>query len=367
MNLALRVLFLAGLLVGFRALDAKAAEFDLEIGLDESIYPSLIIATSTLKLDDEEEDETLLGDPMGFIGVNIESPADDVTITVEISSGTLIQPSRFSGRLAREGEVYSVFPVLKYDYDTLLNVRQPFPEVITAKVTLDGEALPELNRRVPVRSINDCILGFMDGEDSWVDMTWLMPAYVNENHPIVDEILAEALDTGDVDSFAGYQKDADGVTTELAAIWNALQERGFRYSNITRSSGNSDTVATQHVRLLGDAVKTAQANCVEGSVLFASIIQKLDMEPFLVLIPGHMFVGVFLDEAGEEFICIETTMLGEATFDEAAEAGLLQFQEHSDFLLADEDEDEPVDPRYAIIEIEAARAMGVMPIREKQN
>jgi hypothetical protein len=338
---------------------ADEVEWDIDVGLDDSIYPSLVIATSMIKLDDEE-DETVLGDPMGMIGVAIVSPGDDVPVTVEISSGSLIKPSKFSGRLAEAGETYYIYPILKYDYQTLLSVRQPFPEVITAKVTVDGEELHEKSKRVPVRSINDCLLGFVDEEDAWVDLTWLMPAYVNENHPVVDEILAEALDAGDVDSFAGYQKPPDGVVEEIRAIWNAIQERGFRYSNITRSSGESDTVATQHVRLLGDAVRTAQANCVEGSVLFASILRKLDMNPFLVLIPGHAFVGAFLDEAGEGFICIETTMLGNADFDQAVESGMRQFKEHADYLL-DEDAEAP---GYALIDIHEARQAGIMPIRE---
>ena len=362
---------------------ANDVEWDVEVGLDNSIYPSLIIATSTLQLD-EDEDETQLGDPMGLTGVWIKAPADNTPVVVEVSSGKLIQPSRFTGVLKKQGETYYIAPMLKYDYDTLLAVRQPFPEVVTASVSVNGEALGEKSKRVPVRSINDCVLGFDDDDGGWVDTSWLMAAYVNENHPVVDEILREAIDSGDVDSFAGYQKDGKDLLEEMEAIWNAIQNRGFRYSNITQSSGESATVASQHVRLIGDAVKTAQANCVEGSVLFASIFRKLDMDPFLVLIPGHMFVGVYLDEDHEDYICLETTMVGESSFEDAVEAGNDEFSENEEYLLSEEDDTEKtdkggkwirvqkvseekddIDPDdFAIIDIEASRQMGIMPISE---
>lgn len=55
-------------------------------------------------------------------------------------------------------------------------------------------------------------------------------------------------------------------------------------------------------------------------------------------------------------------MLGTSSFDEAVERGLSQFREHEEELLADDDGDD--DPRYAVIEIEPARQLGIMPIRE---
>lgn len=44
----------------------------------------------------------------------------------------------------------------------------------------------------------------------------------------------------------------------------------------------------------------SQANCVDGRVLFASILRKIDIAPALVLIPGHMFLAFQLDQEGED-------------------------------------------------------------------
>lgn len=347
------------------ALPVQAAdlEWKIEVGIDDSIFPSLIIATSTLVEDEDDPDPTILGDPWGFVGVSIVAPADRTSVRVEISSGKLIGPSVWEGLLPKKGETYLVNPVLKFDYAALFAVRQPFPEVVTARVALNGQPLTEKSKRVPVRTINDCILGFEDEDGDFVDTSWLFAAYVNENHPVVDALLGEALKAGYVDSFAGYQKDAAEVAEELEAVYRAIQDRGFRYSNITRSSGESGIVSMQHVRLIGEQVRTAQANCVEGSALFASVFRKLEMSPFLVAVPGHMFVCVHLDEGKEDTLCIETTMVGSAPFAKAVSAGNDQFLEAMPFFISDSMNEENSEG-YAIIDIEDARQSGIMPISE---
>ena len=49
---------------------------------------------------------------------------------------------------------------------------------------------------------------------------------------------------------------------------------------------------------------------MDGSVLFASVLRQIGIEPLLVLVPGHMFVGFALDQAGSQVEYLETTMIG---------------------------------------------------------
>ena len=54
----------------------------------------------------------------------------------------------------------------------------------------------------------------------------MFAAYVNEQHPFVDKMLREALDTGIVNSFTGYQtKNKAEVYRQAYALWNALSKR----------------------------------------------------------------------------------------------------------------------------------------------
>lgn len=334
--------------------------WDTVSSFGDSLFPAVIVSTATMKPSEEEKDPTVLGDWMGQIGVVIESPQDGAKVKVEIKGQKLFEPSTFTGRLSEEGQIYEIYPYLRYDYDSLLKIRQPMPEVVSVSVEVDGEDWGTRELRFLVRSVNDCPFGVVDEDGNFTPLDMLFAAYVNENHPVVDEILGEALDSGDVKAFAGYQGDAEAVLAELEAIWNALKERGFLYSSITQSSFHDETVATQHVRLIGDSVKTSQANCVDGSVLFASIARKLGLSPFLVTIPGHMFLGVWLDEQQNEFACIETTMIGNADFAEAVEAGNAQFAEHESKILA-EDADAM---GYSLVDIAEARQIGILPLRE---
>jgi hypothetical protein len=206
---------------------------------------------------------------------------------------------------------------------------------------------------------------------------------VNENHPWVDDILREALDTGVVDSFDGYQSGkSHRVLLQIYAIWNVMQRRGIRYSSITTTASESKTVLSQHVRLFDESVRARQANCVDGSVMLAAVLRKIGLRTFLVLLPGHMFLAVDLKEDNDKsMIGVETTMMGDdnlasfnalkkipaskreelknqtsfSTFEAAVDIGTKNLEDHADDFKGD-------DSDYQLVDIAAARSEGIMPI-----
>jgi hypothetical protein len=92
--------------------------------------------------------------------------------------------------------------------------------------------------------VNDCPYFFVTQKASGrgYDLSWMFAAYVNEDHPLVDEVLKIALSTGVVRSFDGYQsRDIDQVRTQVRAVWTALSLMGIRYSSITASASWPDT------------------------------------------------------------------------------------------------------------------------------
>ena len=50
---------------------------------------------------------------------------------------------------------------------------------------------------------------------------------------------------------------------------------------------------------------------MDGSVLFASILRQIGIDPILVLVPGHMFMGFYVDPDGKQADFLETTMIGQ--------------------------------------------------------
>lgn len=102
----------------------------------------------------------------------------------------------------------------------------------------------------------------------------------------------------------------DEVISQVFAVWSALQRRGIKYSDVSTTLP-SKSVYAQTVRFLDDSVQASQANCVDGSVMMASILRKIGLDAYLVMVPGHCFLG-FSDgnEENKTMFFLETTMLG---------------------------------------------------------
>ncbi len=361
--LFLCLILLAGSAPVTRAAAAKGEiEWELDANMDRQLFPALLIATATQRPEDDgsEPDPLLLGDPYGSVGVSITVPGAKSKVQVTVQENSVMHRSTWEGVLEKSGTQYYVAPRVNYNFEALRRVHGQVPLNVTMTVEVNGKSLGEKTQTLTLRTINDCPfavseaeetidderdttkkglkevsesgdeeIAAADDEDSdeapstddeastadepaedYTDMGWMFAAYVNENSPIVDTILKEALATKIVDSFAGYQKGPEGVALELFAIWTALQNRGIKYSNVTTTPAESRTVYSQNVRFPDESITLEQANCVDGSVLFASILRKLGLRAFLVTVPGHMFMGVYLKPEGEERVGLETTMIG---------------------------------------------------------
>ena len=64
------------------------------------------------------------------------------------------------------------------------------------------------------------------------------------------------------------------------------------------------------MRLLDETINNDQANCADGSVLFASLLRKIGIEAYLVMVPRHCYLAFALDEKGEKIVALETTLIG---------------------------------------------------------
>ena len=51
--------------------------------------------------------------------------------------------------------------------------------------------------------------------------------------------------------------------------------------------------------------------------MYASLFENLGMDPVVVLVPGHAYVGVREAQHSENYLYIETSVTGRATFDNA--------------------------------------------------
>lgn len=291
-----------------------APEWKPIIFMDNEIYPSYQIAIANLGRNDATE-SNVLGYKDGTVGVYVKAPAPNSKVKLTLQIEDAADKQGFEFTLPRQGEIYLLLPYVKWNWKQLRNSRQSRASNASFTIIVNGSQPDTFNQVVTVRSINDALLGFESqypgAKKEWVPTNFVLASYVNEDHPWIDGLLREALDSGIVNQFDGYQSgNTNAVLNQVFAIWYTLQRRGFRYSSITKTSGSNSKGFSQHVRLFQDSITSAQANCVDGTVMMASILRKIGIDSGVVTIPGHCFLVFRLSPKAEQS-GLETTMVGD--------------------------------------------------------
>ena len=351
-------------------------------------YPSFAIAISTLNPDETNRDEYTFGDSNGLMGITVTSARANTNIRLDLrSSGdvSLFAPVVLEATLPEAEEEYLLTPRITYSPGQLAALRQATTTTITYSLTINGRVQTPRTETIPVHTINDCPFSVVDSTDIETPIDYVFAAYVNENHPYVQAILREALQENYIDAFTGDVGGETEVYRQVAAIWRVLQERGIRYGNSPTAQPVHNGVVSQYVRLLDESVQSAEANCVDGSVLLASVLRRVGINPVLVVVPGHMFVGFDVTPDGTKQAYLETTLLGAdartadvadsplyktllanrtdtptqvvmKSFVTALEAGSAIFMQHENRIQEQQ-------TGYAIIDISTARDAGIAPIQ----
>lgn len=302
----------------FRERIFPSTNFELTDDLGGNIFPAAILSVATTDaLLIPPADTLVLGNPRSNIAVRITSPVPNARLQIEIAETPFFKQSVSEFILPEKGKTYTVYPDIIWDYEALRGNTQAAPVNIAVEAHIKDHEPVQRIRTFSVRSLNECLLGYIDKRNKFHSTDMLFAAYVNEDSPLIDGILREALNTRIVNRFMGYQnKKADYVDKQVYAIWNVLQRRKFRYSSISNSSLSSNVVFSQRVRTLEDALKSSQINCVDGSVLFASLLRAINIDPILVRVPGHMYVGYYTDRSHKHADFLETTMIGDIDLDD---------------------------------------------------
>jgi len=160
----------------------------------------------------------------------------------------------------------------------------------------------------------------------------LVASWVTPRDPLVEEVLARAKEFLPLRRLPGYEtgKPQAGLEqssrAQARAIYRALQARGLSYvksSGVLASATNR--ALAERIRLPGQSLRTVSANCIDGVVLYASLLENLGMEPVIVIVPGHAYLGLRLAPNRPDYLYLDTALTGRATFEQAvaaAERGL---------------------------------------------
>lgn len=117
------------------------------------------------------------------------------------------------------------------------------------------------------------------------------------------------------------------INLECEAIFMALKEIGISYIDSSISFGWLKPYAFQRVKLPATTIKTKAANCIDGTILFASLLEHIGIQPIIVLVPGHALVGWKPIPNSTKIVLLETTLISSATFEKAIECGRMSLNE----------------------------------------
>ena len=125
----------------------------------------------------------------------------------------------------------------------------------------------------------------------------LLAAYVLPNHPAVVKICQRVSDylgkwTGDPSLDAYLSKDPNRVLMQAAAVYASIRELDVVYAVSPASFGK----VGQRIRLADQIVEQRMGTCLDLSLLFASVLEALGLNPILILQSGHAFAGVWLEK-----------------------------------------------------------------------
>ena len=147
------------------------------------------------------------------------------------------------------------------------------------------------------------------------DLTKYLAAFVTPNEPKVLAFLRTVAEHHPDGQLVGYQVPPAGVDLQVKAIFEALKTKaGIRYVNSVISFAPEDGIVTQRVRLPAESLDHREANCIDGTVLVASLIEAASMNAAIVVIPQHAFVGWQPSPKVAKWNYLETTMIGSKDF-----------------------------------------------------
>jgi hypothetical protein len=141
----------------------------------------------------------------------------------------------------------------------------------------------------------------------------------------------------------------DVVRDLLTSVFSALRSLGVTYTSVTGTYFDD----WQHVRRVGESIQALSANCIDGSLVFASVAELLGVEPVLIFKTGHAYMGVRSAPGSSIIWPIETTMVGNASAS-PWDAYLTGMYERVD--------DAKMDPAYQEIDLATMRDRGITPL-----
>ncbi len=270
------------------------------------------------------------------IFTKIENLSDELKQTIQL--------------LPREYKLISLCPNLN------INERNNILDITKRNIKLvvksNNEIIMEETHELIIFPKNLFVFSMENPEKNWkVSLTPHLARFVMPHNKCINEIYTLASRKMPLRGYLSNNREI--LLKEIQSIYDVLSEN-YQLEYVVDSYWfGTDDYKKQNIKLPNEVISTKCGNCIEFSLLLASCYEMLNLDVFIILIPGHAFLGVKL--FGNEKIYIESTMIGKKDFITAVTKG----QEEYDYNF--EDNNAKVSDAQ-IIAIKDSRKIGIYPI-----
>jgi hypothetical protein len=218
---------------------------------------------------------------------------------------------------------------------TLSEIRPATLRITVEQTAPTARALYDETQHIYLHARDTALLAVQAPNGATVDLSRYLAGWVTPRRPEIKDLLRKAAKHHPEQQIVGYQGASSSGTAvaivreQARAIFQALKEdAGLAYINSTLTLGAQEGQVTQRVRLPTESLSTgSSANCIDGTVLFASLLELASIDPLIVLVPGHAFVGWRVWRNADRFEFLETTMIASDDFETAQQAAQSLYEE----------------------------------------
>lgn len=214
---------------------------------------------------------------------------DSITIGLSVTPFFATQKTWNITRLAPSDEVRVKDLDIQIESEYLQSLDEATLGTLLFHVSAEGKTLCEHKSAIRVLA-----------HDEWGGlpaMRDLLPAFVTPNAPDITVLLKTSSkileESGHSKSIDGYQSgDPNRSFMLAAALWSAVCKASLTYAVPPTSFEKSG----QKVRKVSTVLHDKLATCLDSTLLFASGLEAMGLNPVLIMMEGHCFVGLWLIE-----------------------------------------------------------------------
>lgn len=215
---------------------------------------------------------------------------------------------------------FCIRPTINWKWSSLLTLKSAMRVNINIKTTIDGITEDRLIIYT-IHPVNEFILAKRGESFNYLS---ILPIYVNENFSELDRFTISAQKYDDkLSDFSAINGNPEKTILASLYLASEVAARNVEYSNINTGVAD-DEFTTQKIRLINESLKMNTGNCLEGTIILASLLLRNGIDASIITEPGHAFVGVNID--ARRIKGFETTVLNASKYESPLKSAIDSFK-----------------------------------------